>query len=163
MFIYYGNYWFHNYYDMNQIPIEPGNPNILKAKELAQKSISTLHAALADKKNNCHVKVGLPTKSGSIEHIWCESHSYDGKSIWCTLANLPIDLDEKYTNERFEVALSQIEDFLVQHGEDGIGGYSMMAAAQTLLDRGHKLRPDQLKILKAQSAFKEWNFNPEIT
>lgn len=154
----YGYAWMRNYYDMNLIAIDEKNPHVKRAAELARASLQKLISALSEPKNPCFIKAGLKTKSGSIEHIWCEAHSFKDNTIWCSIANQPVDLEEHYLNERFPVAPTDIEDYVVTGRTPILGGYSVMACAQTLLDQGYNLTTKQKKLLQEHSAYLEWGF-----
>lgn len=157
LFVHFGRHWLFNYHDMNLVGLEPGDPLLKKAQEMARARLPLLADALAANRQECFIKLGLETNDGSLEHIWCTAHSLAGNVVVASLANQPRNLKEKYLNRRFEVTIDEIEDFSIMTGENAMtGGYSMMAIAQSLLDRGHRLMPAQKKLLLQHSAYREW-------
>jgi uncharacterized protein YegJ (DUF2314 family) len=155
----HGMKWMMNYYDLNEIRTDKDNKNIVRSITLARESIHVLCDALIRKSNDCHVKFGLPTKSNNIEHIWCVAHNIENNLIWCSIANNPIDLADEFTKQRFSRSINEIEDYLIPRDSEILGGFSIMACAQTLLDMGYNLDRQQKKMLKSYSAYLIWGFH----
>ena len=60
--------------------------------------------------------------------------------------------------ERLEVIVNDQSGFVVTGPEENLGGYTMMALAQAVLDRGYAIAPANLAILRRHTAYREWGF-----
>lgn len=86
---------------------------------MAERARATVHLApelleeLQPFKPQMLAKLGYPTDSGRVEHLWFEVHRLDDETLEATLMNQPFDIKSMNQGDRDIRPLSRITDWLI--------------------------------------------------
>ena len=81
------------------------------------------------------------TQNGETEHIWMQLTGHDSDGFTGLLANDPVNGNKFKMGDRMEVAMADVEDWMVRTGEEMYGGYTVRVMLKDMpKEQADKLR-----------------------
>jgi uncharacterized protein YegJ (DUF2314 family) len=105
-----------------------GDPDIAAARAKARASLDTFWARLAAPapgEDNFTLKASLPTRNGSLEHIWVAHLKRDGDTISGLLSNEPRDIEGMKMGSKVTFHEQQISDWSFRRNGKIVGNETM--------------------------------------
>lgn len=155
-----GRKWFRNELDLNLVALPSDDPLVLESIRRARAHLEEVRSQLHADRLEIHLKFGLTTLQGEVEHIWCIAHHLDeGDNVTLSLANEPAG--NLGIEGRFVRPLGGYEDFFIGRKDDlALGGYSLVALARSARTRGYAIPSAFLPTLENSTAWQEWGSEP---
>jgi hypothetical protein len=152
-----GGKWFRDEIDPALMALPTDDPLVQESISRARAQLDAVRLQLGRNDREIHLKFGLTTPEGSLEHIWCVAHHLDeADNVTLSLANEPVAKLE-LEGSRFVRPLAGLEDFHIALEEGkALGGYSLVAMAQHAARTGKRLPASFRANLEACSAWEEW-------
>lgn len=151
-----GRKWFRNELDLNLVALPSDDPLVQESIQRARSHLTEVRSQLHANQLEIHLKFGLTTLQGEIEHIWCIAHHLDeGDNVTLSLANEPAG--NLGIDGRFVRPLAGYEDFFIGRKDaPALGGYSLVALARSARARGYAIPSAYLPTLENSTAWQEW-------
>jgi uncharacterized protein YegJ (DUF2314 family) len=146
VFVIYGWRWFR--YEGQGIQETPGTFNFPGLVESVARARSTLPYFISQVEENidgAYIKFPMSTKQELTEHIWAYVHTYPDGKFNVSLANAPIDPEEKAQGRR-DIPQDEVEDWQIMQSDGRIkGAYSTIALFRNRQSQGKWLSPKMRK------------------
>lgn len=117
------------------IDVATGDPRMTAARERARTGLSTFwkHAAAPGPgEGDFSLKVALPTRSGSLEHIWSLVESRSGDRIVVRISNQPVDIEGVRLGSLLTVSETQVSDWMFRRNGKVVGAESLRVLIETM-------------------------------
>lgn len=109
------------------------DPRLIAAREGARAQWPTFVRAVRQREPNVAyaVKCGLPTKGGSVEHVWLQVTGLTDTHVTGVLDNIPHEDIGHVRGDTVVVAVEDVEDWLIGRGPGNlVGGFSIKALTE---------------------------------
>jgi uncharacterized protein YegJ (DUF2314 family) len=129
----------------NVTQFKTGDPEVDAAMAKARTNLPAFWAAFDTQKAGERLfalKVALPTKSGSLEHIWVNSLARKGDEITGEINNNPVDIADLKIGSKITFKTTQISDWIFFRNNKMVGNETMRPALA-------KMPPDEAAKIRA--------------
>jgi uncharacterized protein YegJ (DUF2314 family) len=122
---------------------DPGDAAIEAAIAQARETLPTFWRVLAEgDASDCHLKVGLTTPNGAIEHLWIKPAERREDKVIGRLVSEPLDLEDVMIGSEVAVDLDRISDWAYIRNGRMFGAFTQRAML-------HQIKPSARRRLAA--------------